>query len=139
MDEIVNRARKVYGPQFCFVSFFQETLNLHTFSSGLLNIQSKICSYIEGFFGLAPVVTPVHNQATPENNFLIVDNLILQAPIKPSKFSHVQHHHCKTNLIYIDCNSDVPAIPKLQSTEHHQKPKINTGHLNIRLLKNRDH
>ena len=85
------------------------------------------------------MVTPVHNQATPEKNFLIVDNLIPQAPVKPSKFSHVQHHHCKTNLIYINCNSDVPAVPKLQPTEHHQKPKINTGHLNIRSLKNRDH
>lgn len=112
-------------------SFFQETSNLHTFSSGLLNIQSNICRYIEGFFGLAPVVTPVNNQATPENNFLIVDNLIPQAPVKPSKFSHVQRRQCKTNLTYINCNSDVPAVPKLLSTEHHQKPKIKIGHLNI--------
>ena len=32
-------------------------------------IDCNICSYIEGFFGLAPVVTPVNNQATPENIF----------------------------------------------------------------------
>ena len=84
-------------------------------------------------------ITYTNNQATPENNFLIVDNLIQQAPVKPSKFSHVQRRQCKTNLLYINCNSDVLAVPKLQSTEHHQKPKIKIGHLNIRWLKNRDH
>ena len=59
--------------------------------------------------------------------------------MKPSRFSHVQRLQCNTNLIYINCNSDVPAVPKLQSTENHQKPKIKIGHLNIRSLKNRVH
>ena len=53
-------------------------------------------------------ITYTNNQATPENNFFIVDNLIQQAPVKPSKFSHVQCRQCKTNLLYINCNSDVP-------------------------------
>ena len=91
---------------------FQETSNLRTFSSGLLNIESNSCGYIEGFSGLAPVVMPVNNQATPENISLIVDNLIPQASVKPSTFSHVQRRQCKTNLIYVNCNSDVPAVFK---------------------------